>query len=454
MRRWRGQARRLLTIAALAAVGLLVAGAILGGQKASLPGWVPGAPDDPFVIDARFASAAGVMPGQGQAVTIAGVSVGKVGGVRLDRGQAVVRLDLERRYAGRVRPDAHVLLRPKTPLKDMIVELDPGTAQSGAPLKDGAELSVAAGAPDVGGDEILAMLDTDTRAALGSLLGNAGTAIGGDGGRRLARALKRFEPLSRRTAEASRLLAARGTMTRRLITNLGSITQELGGTDARLTAFVRDNAALFARFARQDRGLSNTVRALPATLDASTSALQKVGDLSATLDRALPAVRPATSGLAPALRQVRPFLAKTRPALEHQLRPFARKAQPVAARLRPGVAQAASGASSLERLTTTLNHLTDALAYDPPGDGVGKQSYLFSLPWAGHNTNSVVSTQDALGPLPRSITLFSCGAQVLLDNYTNPKGVSDSPYIKTLIDLLNPPRTADNCPKGISTKSK
>jgi phospholipid/cholesterol/gamma-HCH transport system substrate-binding protein len=175
---------------------------------------------------------------------------------------------------------------------------------------------------------------------------------------------------------------------------------------------------------------------------------------ASSVSTTLPAVRPATSGLAPALRQVRPFLKTTKPVLEHQLRPFARRAQPVAARLRPGVAQAATASSSLQRVTGTLNHLTDALAYDPPGDGVGQQSSLFSLPWAGHNTNSVVSTQDALGPLPRSITLFSCGAQVLLDNYTNPKGVSDSPYIKTLIDLLNPPRTADNCPKGISTNSK
>ena len=33
-----------------------------------------------------------------------------------------------------------------------------------------------------------------------------------------------------------------------------------------------------------------------------------------------------------------------------------------------------------------------------------------------------------------------------------PAARSDSPYLKTVIDLLNPPLFADNCPKGTDTK--
>jgi phospholipid/cholesterol/gamma-HCH transport system substrate-binding protein len=163
-------------------------------------------------------------------------------------------------------------------------------------------------------------------------------------------------------------------------------------------------------------------------------------------------VRPATKGLAGSLRQVRPFLQTTRPVLEKQLRPFARDAQPVARQLRPGLKLTADAAPGLNRLTGTLNHLFDAMAYDPPGDGKGQQSYLFSLPWAAHNTNSALSTQDAVGPMRRSIVQYSCGAQALLDNYTDPMGVADSPYIRTLIDLANPPRTAQTCPQKDQTK--
>lgn len=452
MKALRGQGRRILSIVVIAVLGLAVAGYIFANQNVSFPSWTPGVGVETSRLDARFESAAGVMPGQGQAVTIAGVAVGKVSGVRLDRGQAVVSMNIEQEDAHRIRPDATMLLRPKTPLKDMIVELDPGTAASGPPLEDGAELSVAATEPDVDFDRIIAMLDTDTRAQLGALLGNAGTAIGGQGGRALARALRRFEPLSRRSAEATRLLAQRGATTRRLITNVGRITEELGSSDAQLTAFVQQNAALFSRFAAQNRNLSATIDALPSTLQASTGALRRVGRLSATLSAALPKVRPATKGLAGTLEQVRPFLQTTKPVLEKQLRPFARDAQPVARRLRPGLKLTADAAPQLNRFTQVLNHLFDAAAYDPPGDGKGQQSYLFYLPWAAHNTNSALSTQDAVGPMRRSIVQYSCGAQALLDNYTDPLGVADSPYIRSLIDLANPPRTATTCPQKDQTK--
>jgi phospholipid/cholesterol/gamma-HCH transport system substrate-binding protein len=453
MKRWRSQLGRIASILILAAIGLLVGGYIFANQNVSFPSWTPGVGKETYRLDARFTTAAGVMPGQGQAVTIAGVSVGKVAGVRLDRGQAVVEMDLEEKYGARVRPDATVLLRPKTPLKDMIVELDPGTATAGAPLKEGSVLSVEASEPTVDFDQVIAALDGDTRAQLASLLGNAGTSLGGAGGRALARALRRFEPLSRSAAEATRLLAKRGTATRRLVSNVAQITGELGSTDAQLAEFVKQNDALFSRFANQNENLAETVRRLPDTLSATSDALRKAGRLSATLETALPKVRPATRGLAGSLREVRPFLEKTRPVLEKQLRPFARDAQPVARRLAPGVKLTADATPGLGRFTTVLNHLFDAMAYDPPGDGVGKQSYLFYLPWAGHNTNSALSTQDAVGPMRRSVVLLTCGGQALLDNYTRPDGRADSPFLKTLIDLLNPPQLADNtCPKGDQTK--
>lgn len=452
MKRWRTQFGRIASMLILAAIGLAVGGYIFANQNVSFPSWTPGVGKETARLDARFTAAAGVMPGQGQAVTIAGVSVGKVAGVRLDRGLAVVQMDLEATYAGRVRPDATVLLRPKTPLKDMIVELDPGTPTAGAPLKDGATLSVDASEPTVDFDQVIAALDGDTRAQLASLLGNAGTTLGGSGGRALARALRRFEPLSRSTAEASRLLARRGTQTRRLVSNVARITGELGSTDAQLAAFVKQNDALFSRFANQNENLAQTVRRLPGTLSATSDALREAGRLSATLRTALPKVRPATKGLAGSLREVRPFLRTTRPVLEKQLRPFARDAQPVARRLAPGVKLTADATPGLGRFTTVLNHLFDAMAYDPPGDGVGKQSYLFSLPWAGHNTNSALSTQDALGPMRRSLVQLTCGGQLLLDNYVRPDGRADSPFLKTLIDVLNLPRTEDNCPKGAQTK--
>ena len=84
-----------------------------------------------YTVRAPFATAAAVTPGQGQAVTIAGVQVGQVGGVSLQDGRAIVTMNIYKKYPP-IYNDATVLLRPRTPLKDMYLALDPGTRSAGA----------------------------------------------------------------------------------------------------------------------------------------------------------------------------------------------------------------------------------------------------------------------------------------------------------------------------------
>ena len=121
----------------LAIIGLIViSGAvavyILDNQRLKLPGWVPVVGKDFFVVKAEMSTAQAVTPGQGQTVNIAGVQVGEISKVELKQGKAVITLRMEPRY-GRVYQDATVLLRPKTGLKDMVAELEPGHASAGAP---------------------------------------------------------------------------------------------------------------------------------------------------------------------------------------------------------------------------------------------------------------------------------------------------------------------------------
>ncbi len=79
----------------------------------------------------------------------------------------MLRFRIDEKY-GKVHPDATVLLRPKTALKDMVAELDPG--RRGKLLHSGDTLPISSTNPDVNFDEILAGLDGDTRAALVALL--------------------------------------------------------------------------------------------------------------------------------------------------------------------------------------------------------------------------------------------------------------------------------------------
>lgn len=443
---WRGHLKEVVALLGLIIVGLGVGGYIFANQNVTAPSWMPILGKTFFDMEARFTTASGVMPGQGQTVTISGINVGKVTGVRLDRGQAVVGFRLEEKYRD-VYPDATVLLRPKTPLKDMTVELNPGTKASGKPLREGAVLDVSATQPDVNFDEFLATIDTETQAALQMLLGDASQALGKDGGKALARAFRRFEPLSRSGKTASELLIDREKKIKRLVTNIGLITEELGGENAQLTEFVESSTAALGRFAAQNDNVAETIALLPDTLDSTNEALAKAGDLSVTLDEGLTELKPATSNLASSLEEIEPFSKKTTPVLKDQIRPFARDAQPTVRKLVPVAAQTAEAIPDLRRITDVLNDFFDTMAYDPPGDGPNGQSYLFYLPWAGHNTNSVFSSQDAGGPLPRSILTVDCGALNLLENVLPDR----NPFLNTILQLLNQPKYSD--PAGCNSNS-
>jgi phospholipid/cholesterol/gamma-HCH transport system substrate-binding protein len=164
-----------LTILVLIAVG--VSGYVLGHQRLYLPKWVPGIGTDFYNVNAEFSTAQAVVPGQGQTVDIAGVPVGEIGNVDLKNGVAVVSLKIRTKYKPIYR-DASMILRPKTGLKDMIVEMDPGTKAAGA-LPDGGTIPVQNTAPDINLDETLSVLDADTRAYLQILLDGGGKALSG-----------------------------------------------------------------------------------------------------------------------------------------------------------------------------------------------------------------------------------------------------------------------------------
>ncbi len=113
--------------------------------------------------------------GQGQSVDVAGVQVGQVGAVDLKRGRAIVTMNIYKKYAP-IYNNATVLLRPRTPLKDMYLSLDPGTKDAGA-VAVGATLPVANTQPDINVEEILSTLDADTRNYLLLLLAGGAQAF-------------------------------------------------------------------------------------------------------------------------------------------------------------------------------------------------------------------------------------------------------------------------------------
>jgi phospholipid/cholesterol/gamma-HCH transport system substrate-binding protein len=424
----------------VAIIGLiLISGAvavfILGKQRLSLPAWVPLVGKDFFVVKAELATAQAVTPGQGQTVNIAGVQVGEISKVELKDGKAVLTLRMQPKY-GRVYEDATVLLRPKTGLKDMVAELEPGTPQAGR-LKDGDTIPVADTLPDVNLDEILASLDADTRDYLTILVDAGAEGLRGNGPA-LARAIRRFEPSARYGRQVFGALEKRKQNIKLVIHNLSLVMQELGAKDDQLAEFVENSNAVFATLARQDANLRSTLVELPSALDETQRGLGKARTLADELGPTLQALRPAARALGPTLRDVRPFVRETTPVIHDEIRPFVRASRPTVKELKPAMRDLAKATPDLTRTFKVVNYLLDELAYNPPGE---EEGFLFWVSWANHLGNQIFTTQDAHGPIRRGLFITTCQDVPVLQQVSQA-----NPLLGTLTELLAIP--TQNCPQS------
>src|SRR5262249_10232133 len=134
--------------------------------------------EGPTKVKVELENAQAVQPGQGQTVRVAGVRVGDIGDVEGENGKAGVTLELDPKYKHLLHANATALLRSKTGLKDMFLEVDPG---DGPALKQGQMIPGTNTAPDVNPDEFLSALDADTRDYLKLLISGAGKGLAGRG---------------------------------------------------------------------------------------------------------------------------------------------------------------------------------------------------------------------------------------------------------------------------------
>jgi phospholipid/cholesterol/gamma-HCH transport system substrate-binding protein len=425
-------------IIGLIVIALFVSSVILANQRLTLPGWFPVLGQNFTEIDAELSSAQAVTPGQGQTVNVAGVEVGEISRVRLEDGKAIVTLKLEEDSVPVYR-DASVLLRPKTGLKDMVAELTPGTKDAGE-LEEGQRIPIGQTLPDVNLDEILAVLDGDTRSYLQLLLADAATGLKGNG-RELANTIRRFEPTARYTRDIAEQLATRRQNIKRAIHNFSLVVDELGGKDDQLAEFVENSNAVFASLASQDANLRATLQELPSTLTATQTGLAKTEVLAEELGPTLQALRPGARALGPTLRQTRPFLRETTPIIRDEIRPFVRASRPLVAELRPAARDLAAVTPDLYRSFKVVNALLNTLAYNPPGDT--EEGFLFWQSWVNHLAPAVFATQDAHGPIRRGLVVVGCQSLQVLENI-----VLGNPQLGVLTQLLEAPDRADVCPQS------
>jgi phospholipid/cholesterol/gamma-HCH transport system substrate-binding protein len=422
-----------IAIAALFVVGMAVTGYILSQQQQPYPSWVPFLGDDRFELKAEISTAQAVTPGQGQTVNIAGVKAGDISEVELQDGKAVVTMLVEQQYAPLLRSDSTVLLRPRTGLQDMTMEIEVG--KNGEPLEDGATIPLSQTEPNVQPDEILATLDGDTRAYLQLLLQGAGEGLGGRG-KKLSAVFRRFEPLSRDLAKIGEALAVRRQNIRRSITTFKLVSEELGANDTRIAEFVDAQAAALQAFADQEEAIRESLQELPTTLTATRAALESGEEFANVLGPASVALIPPAQALGPALREVRPLFENTAPVLQNQIRPFTRAAQTPVRHLTQAAKPLETATRGLKTTFVEFQALGNALGYNPPGSA--EEGYLFWLAWLNHNTNALFFSQDAMGPMFRTVVMFGCQTAGLAEGVATPR-----PFLRTLQQMTNVPASSD-----------
>ena len=405
----RKRAGDFAAILVLVLIAAVVGGYILANQRLRFP-FIE---EKPFQLKAAFSTAQAVTPGQGQTVRMAGVRVGDISKVELDNGRAVVTMDLDSQYDDLVHTDATALLRPKTGLKDMFIELDPGSRS--APLaKEGWTLPIQNTLPDINPDEIFSALDADTRDYLKLLINGAGKGLDRRGSD-LQQVFSRFEPTYRDIAKVTSQVERRRANLRRLVNSLQRPNTELAGRDDDLAQLVSASASVFRAFASENGNISRAVRDFPPALRQTTSTLGKVQTVADLLGPTADRLRPAVRSLNRANHAIQPFAKEAAPILRTQIRPFVRAARPLVRDVKAPGRQLADAAPDLTRTFTVLNHMFDLFAYNPGGrEGPEKtgreEGYLFWIAWVTHQTVNVFSTGDAHGSYRPVFVGGPCGA--------------------------------------------
>ena len=410
----------VLKIIGLIAIATVVGVYILNEQRLRFP-WIE---EEPVRYEVAFSTAQAVTPGQGQTVQVAGVTIGRIGPVRLEDGRGIVVIEVEPEYADLVRTDTQALLRPRTGLKDMYIQLFRG--EEDAPeAEPGYRIPVANTLTDVDLHEILGELDERTRDYLTLLVNGAGEGLKGRG-RDVAELFQRFEPTLRDLSRVNRAVARERVALRRLVTSMAKLNTRLARNPEALTQLVDTSAATFRAFASEDDNLRATIDELAPTLEQARSTLSDVRPFARELGPATGRLVPTMRALAEANRDVREPAREMTPIVRDRIRPFVREAQPVVRDLSPAAKSLSDLFPDLNADLTVLNRFFNMLAFNPAGREPAskedrEEGYLWWLAWVTHQTINLINVDDANGPMR---PLFLTGTCTTLQGFIEAEGIN------------------------------
>ena len=354
-------------------------------------------------------------------VLIRGVKVGEVGAIAVRGDRAVVRLDIQDRYAPIDRA-ATVRVGQKTVLGEAFVDIVPGSARAGA-LPDGARIARKQTLPAVELDEALEALDDDSMTSLRSLAGTlARGARDRATPRRVSATVGELAALTRQLRRLTATLKGQESTIAATIQDSRTVLGELGRREASVSEIVSAGRATLGAIASRDAALDAGLRELPkllstaeATLSEARPLLVEARPLVRDLNAAAPALTPALDDLRPVARDAAQVLARL-PRLRAAALPVLDRAEDVIEVARPAVRGLEPALANLvpmvqylaPRKRTLAAWFSQTAGLGAHGDAKGKWARFnmfvdpqtaFGIP-GGVDGNSYTGPDDAENPQP------------------------------------------------------
>jgi phospholipid/cholesterol/gamma-HCH transport system substrate-binding protein len=238
-------------------------------------------------------------------VRISGVNVGHVISLRHDKdGLTHASIEIAGKYAP-IPSNMHAILRQKTLLGETYVQLKP--EGSGAPsLPDGGQLSEAQVEPSVTLDDILAALDTKTRASFQLWMRSLAEGLGGRG-EQINSSFATIQPFVEDTNKLVAMTVSQEGALRATIHNTGVVFDALTAREGQFRGFISNGERTFHAAAEASQEWAQAFRELPAFERNSQTALRSFDSLAVDATPLLDQFRPAEEQLTPLLEAVKPF---------------------------------------------------------------------------------------------------------------------------------------------------
>jgi phospholipid/cholesterol/gamma-HCH transport system substrate-binding protein len=267
----------------------------------------------PYHVTAYFKNANNIKPNA--VVRIAGVEVGKVKSVSAPdaKGRAAA-VELEIADQGLpIHKDAQLKVRPRIFLEgNMFIDLQPGTPESPV-LKSGGSIPASQTAAPVQFEQVLRVLQRDTRSDLQTLLKEFATGLNGGGAEAFNRSIKYWKPAYQYSSLAND--AALGEQPHdlsKLVRGQGKVAQSLSADEQALAGLVTNLNTTFAAFASKDQSLRAAIPALDNVLKVGYPALESLNNALPTLRQFSRDALPAARSSLPTINESMPFVTQAR----------------------------------------------------------------------------------------------------------------------------------------------